>query len=213
MTGTLRYLLGLLILSGLPLVFAADKPLVKVAAPALEPVCVVIEPKLLRTATAHVFPGAKNTILTPASELKSGVKLLDDESWKALGMEWPTFLAKAKEAAARHLASLTPEVHKDARGTVEYVKYTSERHLTSSIILCPDLLKQVSPLLGTTIVALVPDRFTVYLFPRQSGAFVKQGPAVATLFTDAIYPASDEAFEISENGIKSIGNFTTGDSE
>jgi hypothetical protein len=63
------------------------------------------------------------------------------------------------------------------------------------------------------MVALVPDRFTVILFPRQSGAFVKQGPAVATLFSEATYPASDEAFEISETSFKSIGNFTTKDPE
>ncbi len=207
------YFLSLLILSGLGVVFAADKVPVKPVAPALEPICVMVEPKVLHTTTAHELAGSRNTILTPATELKSGSKLLDDEAWKELGMAWPVYLAKAKAAAARHLATLTPEIHKDERGTVEYLKFTSPRHLTSSIILCPELLKLAAPQLGDKIVALVPDRFTVYLFPRQSGAFIKHGSEVATLFTDAIYPASDEAFEISENGLKSIGNFTTGDLE
>jgi hypothetical protein len=205
--------LNLLILSGLGMVFAGDSKPAKAAPEPKEPICVVVEPKVLETKTAHALAGSRRTILTPATEQANDAKLLTQEEWEALGLTWEEFLDKATAAAARHLARLTPEIHKDARGTVEYIKFHNDRHLTSSIILCPELWKQFSPQLGPTIVALVPDRFTVYLFPRQSGAFVKQGPEVATLFTDATYPASNEAFEISENGLKSIGNFTTGDSE
>jgi hypothetical protein len=180
---------------------------------ALEPVCVAIEPKALRTSASQNLAGARQTVLTPAIEREDGFKMLDRESLTHLGMNWETFLAKAKQAASRHLAALKPEIHKDPRGTIEYIKFHNDRHLTSSILLCPELWKQFSPMLGPTIVALVPDRFTVYLFPRQSGAFVKQGQEVAALFTDAMYPASDEAFEISETTFKSIGNFTTSEPE
>ncbi len=201
------------VISALGGVFAADaaKPAAPNAKPTLppphEPIAVVLEPTVMKTDASHELTGARQTVLSPAAECVGGVKLLTSKDWNALGMTWEAYLAKAKAAAVKHLATVTPEIHKDTRGTVEYIKLQSKSHLTSSIVLCPELWKQFSPMLGATLVAVVPDRFTIYLFPRQSGAFVKQGGEVATLFTDATYPASAEAFEISETAFKSIGNF------
>ena len=180
------------------------------AAPAkLEPICVAVEPAVLRTKTSRVLKGCKNTVLSPAKETADGLKILSDEEWAALKMPWEDFLAKAKLAAARHLATLKPEISKDSRGIVESIKLQSSSPLTSSILLCPELAKTFVPTLGTPILAVVPDRFTVYLFPRTSGAFLKHGKEIAALFSEATYPGSDEAFEITETSIKSIGNFTT----
>ena len=207
-----------LIISGIGVVFAANETKTsasktKSEKASHEPICVVIEPAVLKTDASHDLSGARQTVLSPAAECVGGVKLLSSKEWGALGLTWENYLAKATLVAAKHLATIIPELHKDSRGTVEYVKLQSDRHLTSSVILCPELWKQFSPMLGTTLLAVVPDRFTVYLFPRQSGAFVKQGPEVAALFKDATYPASAEAFEISETSFKSIGDFDTRESE
>ena len=196
--------LWLIIIGCLPLL-AAPKDL----AHKLEPICVAVEPVVLRTKTSQIFKGCKNTILSPAKETADGLKILSDEEWTALKMPWEDFLAKAKQAAARHLVTLKPEVVKDSRGIVEYIKLQSPSPLTSSILLCPELAKTFVPALGTPILVVVPDRFTVYLFPRTSGAFLKHGKDMAALFSEATYPGSDEAFEITETSIKSIGNFTT----
>ncbi len=176
-----------------------------------EPICLTLEPAVMKFSVSHVLTGARQTILSPAVETADGLKLLDEEAWKALNLTWEAYQAKATEAAARLLATLTPEPHKDARGTIEYLIFHSDRHFASSIILCPELWKKYSPMLGPKLVALCPDRFTVYLFPRETGGFVKQGPTVAKRFAEAIYPASVEAFEISETSFISIGNFTTSD--
>ena len=175
----------------------------------LETVCVAVEPVVLRTRTSQALKGCKNTVLSPARETADGLKILSEEEWAALKMPWEDFLAKAKQAAVRHLATLKPEIVKDSRGIVEFIKLQSSSPLTSSILLCPELAKSFVPTLGTPIVVVVPDRFTVYLFPRTSGAFLKHGKELAALFAEATYPGSDEAFEITETSIKSIGNFTT----
>ena len=175
----------------------------------LEPICVAVEPLVLRTKTSQALKGCKNTVLSPARETADGLKILSEEEWAALKIPWEDFLATARKAAARHLVTLKPEIVKDSRGIVQYIKLQSPSPLTSSILLCPELAKTYVPMLGTPLLAVVPDRFTLYLFPRTSGAFLKHGKEMAALFAEATYPGSDEAFEITETSIKSIGNFTT----
>lgn len=179
----------------------------------LEKYVIAIEPRVLQTATARPLAQSKSTILSPATETPSGLTILDADQWKHLGLTWEEFLTKAKEAAAKHLESLKPESIKDERGTVSHIKLFSESHLTSSILLCPELFARFSPILGTEIIVIVPDRFTLFLFPRRTSSFVKHGPEIAALFAAATYPASDEAFELTETGLKSIGNFNTDGSQ
>lgn len=177
----------------------------------LEPYCLALEPKVLQTKVSQPMPGSKSTVLSPAKETDVGLKMLSDEEWKALGMPWEDFLKKSRAAALRLLQKITPQVVKDQRGIVEYLILTSDSPLTSSILLCPELLPKVSETLGSDVVALVPDRFTIYLFPRKTGAFVKHGKEIAAIFATATYPSSEEAFELTETSIKSIGSFNTGE--
>ena len=179
------------------------------AAPKLESCCVAVEPLSLRTKISQPLPGCKNTILTPFRETVDGLKMLTEEEWQALGMTWPDYLAKARAAASRHLATLTPQVIKDSRGIVEYIKLQDPSPLTSSVLLCPELFAQFTKMLGTPVLVVAPDRFTLFLFPRTTGTFLKHGKEIAALFAEATYPGSDEAFEITETSLKSIGTFTT----
>lgn len=181
------------------------------SAHSLEPICITLEPKVLATKVSHEMPGSKSTVLSPAKETDVGLKILSEEDWKALGMTWEEFLGKSRAAALRLLQKITPQVVKDQRGIVEYIILTSDSPLTSSILLCPELVPKVSETLGTDIVALAPDRFSIYLFPRKTGAFVKHGKEIAAIFATATYPSSDEAFELTETSIKSIGSFNTGE--
>lgn len=202
-----RLVLGCL---ALPLMLNAAP---KAETPALAPACVVLEPSTLKAETSRVLPGARSTVLQPAKETRDGLKLLTKDEFAATGLTWEQFLAKSKTAAAAQLEKLTPTTVKDARGLVVYLKLHGDSPLISSTVLCPELLTKFSASLGNSIVALVPDRFTVYLFPRQSGEFAKHGPEIAELFAKATYPASAEAFEISESAFKSIGTFNTGEPE
>ncbi|MBP7951272.1 MAG: hypothetical protein KA004_16600 [Verrucomicrobiales bacterium] len=159
------------------------------------------------------MPSAKATVLAPALETKNGFELLSAEQFSALGIPWQEFLTKSIEAASRHLATLTPEWKKNARGQVEYAILKSDRHLTASTILCPEFRLRFKELLGPDLVVLVPDRFTVFVFPRRTGDFQKLGPAVAAIFEESIYPASSEAFELNENGMKAIGSLLISDED
>jgi hypothetical protein len=192
-----------------------DRPATTPAAskPSLADTCIVLEPAALKCEVSQTLSGARSTVVQPARETADGLKILSKAEFEATGLKWEEFLAKAKTAAAKKLEKLEPSVVKDGRGLVLYIKLHGESPLISSMILCPELLTKFSPQLGNSIVALVPDRFTVYLFPRQTGEFARHGTEIAEIFTKATFPASAEAFEISESGFKSIGTFNTGDSE
>lgn len=175
----------------------------------LEPICITLEPAVLKTATSHPMPGAKATVLCPAREASDGLKLLTAEEFAAVGKDWNAFLAEAKIAAARHLATLTPELKKNDHGIVEYAILRSERHLTAGVILCPEFRALFKEALGTDLVVMAPDRFHVFVFPRRTGDFQQAGETVAEIYNESVYPASNEAFEINDDGIRAIGSFLT----
>ena len=64
--------------------------------------------------------------------------------------------------------------------------------------------------MGAALLGLIQH----YLLVRagsKTGAFVKHGKEIAAIFATATYPSSDEAFELTETSIKSIGSFNTGE--
>jgi hypothetical protein len=131
------------------------------------------------------------------------------EQLKATGLDWDHFLQKAKAAAARHLKTLEPAYTNDKNGQPLYALLVSDRHLTASVILCPEFRELFAKTLGDELVVLVPDRFTVYVFARKMGEFQKLGQEVAEIYTRSVYPASSEAFEITADNFRSIGSFGT----
>lgn len=181
------------------------------AVPAMEPVVAAIEPISLRTALAKTLPDAKRTVIVPAREDSVlGLTHFSPEEFAAAGLNWDQFMAKATAAATRLLVSIKPIVAKDAAGQIAYIKLKSERPFVASIIYSPRLVPLFQNFLGDRLVALMPDRHTVYLFSRNFGEFQAFGQKIIDDHSDAVYPCSIEAFEISRDGVKCIGGFDDG---
>lgn len=184
------------------------------AAPAVEPVVAAIEPVTLRTALARNLPEAKRTVIVPAREdAVLGLTHFSKEEFTAAGLDWDQFMAKATAAATRLLVSIKPVVVKDKAGQIAYIKLKSERPFTASIIYSPRMVPLFQGLLGDRLVALMPDRYTVFLFSRNFGEFQAFGQKIIDDHADSIYPCSIEAFEISRDGVKCIGGFDDGADE
>lgn len=181
------------------------------AAPAVEPVVAAIEPVTLRTALARNLPDAKRTVIVPAREdAVLGLSHFSKEEFAAAGLDWDQFMTKATAAATRLLVSIKPVVAKDAAGNIAYIKLKSDRPFTASIIYSPRMIPLFQGFLGDRLVALMPDRNTVYLFSRNFGEFQAFGQKIIDDHADSIYPCSIEAFEISRDGVKCIGGFDDG---
>ncbi len=187
-----------------PATAAAAAPRAKPSKVELEPLCLVLEPAVLKTKSSQVLPGARKTVVTPAKETKHGLVLLEEDAVAALGLDWPKLQAKAVAAASRHLKTLTPEISRDEQGAPRYALLHSERPFHTSILLCPEFGEQFEKEFGKDFVVMAPDRFSVYVFQRH-GDFQQYAARLAELHTTAVYPASAEAFQWSKEGLKALG--------
>ncbi len=177
------------------------------------PLAACIEPALMRTDAAQLLPGSKKTVIVPAREDALGLSRLTTGEFAATGLKWEQFLKQAAATAAAHLKSLKPDIHRDKKGAALYAVLKSESHLTASIILCPEFFAQFRGMFGDRLVVLIPDRFTVYVFPRGFTDFQTMGPAILEQFDRSVWPCSQEAFEITGAGLKCLGAFDTGEEE
>jgi len=183
----------------------------KTSGPALEPVVAALEPMALRTALARPPKDAKRTVIVPAREdAVLGLTHLTKEEFEAAGLDWDQFMSKASAAATRLLVTIKPVVARDKAGQIAYIKLKSERPFAASMILSPRIVPLFQGFLGDRLVALVPDRNTVYLFSRNFGEFQAFGQKIVDDHADAVYPCSIEAFEISRDGVACIGGFDDG---
>jgi|GEM_PF-4656161 len=171
------------------------------------PLAACIEPVVMRTEAAQLLPGARKTVIVPAWEDDMGLSRLTKDEVAATGLKWEQFLAAAAATAATHLKTLKPEIERDKKGAVRYAVLRSESHLTASIILCPEFFAQFRETFGDRLVVLAPDRFTVYVFPRGFNDFQELGPEILGEFEESIWPCSEEAFEITSDGLKCLGAF------
>jgi hypothetical protein len=193
------------VLSVLPAPARADE--VKKPPP---PLVACIEPLVMRTEAARLLRGSKLTVIVPAREEPLGLARLTTDEFAATGLKWEEFLVQAASAAAAHLKSLKPEIHRSDKGAAQYAVLKSESHLTAGVILCPEFFAQFRETFGDRLVVLVPDRFTVFVFPRGFSDFQNMGPEVLDQYYDSVWPCSQEAFEVTTEGLKCLGAFEAG---
>ncbi|RFC50642.1 MAG: hypothetical protein DVB22_001952 [Verrucomicrobia bacterium] len=178
--------------------------------PPREPRCLAVEPATLRTALAKPIPGARLTVLIPAREDDLGLVHLSKEEFAATGLSWDRFRRDAEAAAARHLRSLTPIIQKNEAGDPLYATLRSKSHLTASTFFCKEFHVQFRKPFGDQLVVLAPDRFTLYIFPRNFSGFQEFGKRVIDEYQKSTWPCSLEAFEVSSEGVRGIGSFDDG---
>jgi hypothetical protein len=185
----------------------ADETEVKKPPP---PLVACIEPRVMRTELARLLPGSRLTVVVPAREEPLGLARLTKDEFVETGLKWEEFMEQASSAAAAHLKTLKPKIQRTDKGVAQYAVLKSESHLTAGIVLCPEFFAQFRETFGDRLVVLVPDRFTVYVFPRGFSDFQNMGPSVLDQYFASVWPCSEEAFEITSDGIRCLGVFDPG---
>jgi hypothetical protein len=106
----------------------------------------------------------------------------------------------------RALAGSTVE-HSDIDG-VQLGFISSSLPFKSSLILAPNLYEVVGKVIGWPLMAVAPNRDFLYLWDARHSDFTSRvGSVVVEEFTGSSYPISPEVFEISDDGIETIGEF------
>jgi len=169
--------------------------------------CLLLEPRIMGHKTARPIPRAKETHLVPGIVGDFGVEPLRTEAFTALGLTWEAFLTRATTTAEKHFKTLKPKIVKDPDGNTLCIILRSENPLTSSVIFAPSFRSKFEKILGTRLLVAIPDRTTVYVFPRGFASLTGAGKDLATLYLTSTYPASSELFEINDKGILAAGTF------
>jgi uncharacterized protein YtpQ (UPF0354 family) len=80
----------------------------------------------------------------------------------------------------------------------------------ASLMLASNLRESLEPAVGWPLLAVAPDRDFLYLWGARHRDFVPRvGGVVVREFAKASYPLSTEVYEISDRGIRAIGEFPT----
>jgi hypothetical protein len=168
---------------------------------------VLVEPAFMRPAVAMKVQGSERSMFAAAYTDGCSLELLPDETFKALDVEWQVFREQAAKNAAAFLRSLKPEIHRDADGIVEYVALLSDRPLAAACAITPAFQEMFSDILGPEFLAIIPNRYLVYAFPKLATDFQDYAPMVIRAYKATPYPVSLEVFEMGRDEIKAIGVF------
>jgi hypothetical protein len=166
-----------------------------------------LEPKLMRPPVANPVPGSERTLYA-AGALRDGMlSTFSVAEFSALKMEWRDFMTRAQTNSVADLAMLTPRYVRGRRKVIEYAVLESTRPIVASAVLAPGLLALFTETLGETVLLVVPNRSTAFVFPALAGKHRDYWPMVFAAYRATPFPVSVEVFEVSAQGLRAVGIF------
>lgn len=166
---------------------------------------VLVEPKFIKHEISFPISGSEQAVLVPALMKDGEPVCMSKKEFQALGIDWPTFLQTARDNASVELKKLTPDYTRDRKKVIEFATLTSDNPLNAGTILSPDFLKMFADTLGPKLIIAIPNRYTLYIFPSLASHFQDYSPMIYDAYHATSYPVSMEAYELSSQGLKSIG--------
>jgi hypothetical protein len=156
------------------------------------------------------IPGAQFTELAAARPGEKGAsRYLTGEEFAALGVDWATFQAKAAPSAAALLTKVTPEWVRDRNQVIDCAILRGEQpgEDITSVIFAPGFLKRFTPVFGRKFLIAIPERGTVFLFPRLASRYQDYAERVLSAYHKSKNPVSREVLELGPAGLRAIGAY------
>ncbi len=166
---------------------------------------VLLEPSFAAPKIFHPVEGAKSTVLVPARNGKYGVDTFTEAEWNAEKLGWPEVLPQALKLADKLAKSAEPTWVRDEREVILYGMIRSEHPFISSVIFSRAFHAKLKAMLGAEFLALVPERDTVFVFPKYGGQLDFYASGIAERHRKAPIKVSLEIFEVSADGCKVVG--------
>jgi len=174
---------------------------------------VVIAAKFTLPQVTAPIPGSKEAVFAAAWVTAAKERMvcpMDQNAFDALGLDWKAFSAKAASAASAELAALAkPELIRDRREVLECAILRS-RYLPddiTAVVLSPDFLPLFAPLFGSKLLVAIPDRHTIFLFPKLASRYPNYASRMLAIYRKSECPVSREVFELSADGLRAIGTY------
>ena len=173
-----------------------------------EPMRVWLEPKFLRAPVVGPIAGAKRTVIAAGTRRDGEFAGLTAQEYAALALSWDQFFARARGNADADLAELKPRYERDAKKVIVYAALESKQPIVAGAVLAPKFLEMFKETLGDTVLVVVPNRFTAYVFPKLASHYAEYAPLVFRAYRETAWPVSVEVFEVGADGWKCIGAYS-----
>jgi uncharacterized protein YtpQ (UPF0354 family) len=125
--------------------------------------------------------------------------------------DWSISSDQIELAASENLATalLSSTLHWDDIDSVRLAHFTSRLPFKSALLLAPNLKEFLGASVGWPVLAVMPDRDFVFVWPAKHADFAgRVGQVVLEQYATAPYPLTTEVFKIGDDGIKAIGAFS-----
>ena len=159
----------------------------------------------MRPPVANPVAGSERTLLTAGRLVNGALVTFTVPEFAALKIEWAEFFSQASAGAAADLATLKPRYVRNRRKVIEYAALESDRPVVASAVLAPGFRALFAETLGETVLVVVPNRSTAYVFPALAGDHRDYWPMVFAAYRATPYPVSVEVFELSAAGLRAVG--------
>jgi len=163
------------------------------------------EPDFSTRAICWTIPQAKNTVLWPVRIVNSELVGLDLDTTRDETLTRQGIVEEARTEASKLLSKATISYERDGRNIIKYAVITSEDPRTSACVFAPDFRKKFHETIGPDPVVLIPNRFTVYVFPRSMAPLTELSEQAFIDYRSSAFPVSREIFQVTKDGIVAIG--------
>jgi hypothetical protein len=170
-----------------------------------EPV-IILDPFFYRTPVSEAIEGSSKTILGYYDETDGKVTPLPNPPRLAISELHTLAVAYAQSI----LKQTTPKIIRDRHGVIVAIRIQNQDPAFSSVLLTPGFTDRFENFLGKDCLICVPNRQTVFLFPRLGGNMEQFSVPLRGIYHNSVWPVSTELFEWRGGTLRSIRDFEAG---
>ena len=167
-----------------------------------EPV-IILDPYFYRTPVSEVIDGSTKTILGYYDETDGKVTPLPNPPRLSISELHTLAVAYAQSI----LKQTSPKFIRDRHGVIVAIRIENQDPAFSSVLLTPGFTDRFENLLGKDCLVCVPNRQTVFLFPRLGGNMEQFSIPLRGIYHNSVWPVSTELFEWRGGALHSIRDF------
>jgi hypothetical protein len=167
-----------------------------------EPV-VILDPYFYRTPVSEAIDGSTKTVLGYYDETAGKVTPLSNPPRQPISELHTLAVAYAQSI----LKQTSPKFIRDRHGVIVAIRIEGQDPAFSSVLLTPGFTDRFANLLGKDCLVCVPNRQTVFLFPRLGSNMEQFSIPLRGIYHNSVWPVSTELFEWRGGALQSVRDF------
>jgi hypothetical protein len=167
-----------------------------------EPV-IILDPYFYRTPVSEAIDGSAKTSLGDYDETDGKVTPPPNPPRLTISELHTLAVAYAQSI----LKQTSPKIIRDRHGVIVAIRIENQDPAFSSVLLTPGFTERFENLLGKDCLVCVPNRQTVFLFPRLGSNMEQFSIPLRGIYHNSVWPVSTELFEWRGGALHAIRDF------